>query len=50
MQLRDTLAEVISDHPELLRRWENDENMTIEKLNFELGKHSTTEVSEWLEN
>jgi hypothetical protein len=49
MQLRDTLAEVIGSHPELLKRWENDENMTIEKLNFELGKHAVTEVSEWLE-
>ncbi len=49
MQLRDTLAEVIGAHPELLKRWENDENMTIEKLNFELGKHAATEVEEWLE-
>lgn len=49
MQLRDTLALVIQDHPELLKRWENDETMTIEKLNFELGKHAATEVGEWLE-
>lgn len=49
MQLRDTLSKVISEHPELLKRWENDETMTIDKLNIELGKHSPTEVNEWLE-
>jgi hypothetical protein len=49
MQLRDTLAEVIGSHPELLKRWENDENMTIERLNFELGKHAAIEVGEWFE-
>jgi len=49
MQLRDTLAPIMSQHPELFKKWENDESMTIEKLNFELGKHSATEVREWLE-
>lgn len=49
MQLRDTLAPAMSRHQELFKRWENDESMTIERLIFELGKHSATEAKEWLE-
>jgi hypothetical protein len=49
MQLRDTLSTIISEHPELLKRWENDENMTIDKLNIELGKQSAVNIDEWVD-
>lgn len=48
IDLRDVLSEVINQHPDLMKRFENDETITIEKLNFELGKRTPVEVEDWL--
>jgi hypothetical protein len=48
-QLRDVVAPAMSNHPELFKRWENDETMSIEKLNYERGKLSASSVAEWLD-
>jgi len=48
MDLRDVLSEAISSHPDLMKRFENEETMTIEKLNFELGKRTPIDVEDWL--
>jgi len=48
MYLRDTLSVAISRHPDLMKRFENEETMTMGKLNFEMGKRTPTEVDEWL--
>jgi hypothetical protein len=31
-----------------MKRFENEETMTVEKLNFELGKRAPIDVEEWL--
>lgn len=49
MDLRDILSEVISRFPDLLKRFENEETMTVDKLNFEMGKRAPTDVEEWLQ-
>ena len=49
MDLRDILSVAIGRYPDLMKRFENEETMTIEKLNFEMGKRTPTEVDEWLQ-
>jgi hypothetical protein len=49
MDLRDVIVPAMSNHPELFKRFENDESMTVAKLNLEMGKHVATEVEDWLE-
>jgi hypothetical protein len=48
IDLRDIVAEAVSSHPDLMKRFENEETMTVEKLNFELGKRAPIDVEEWL--
>jgi len=49
MDLRDILSAAITSYPDLMKRFENEETMTVEKLNFEMGKRTPTEAEEWLQ-
>ncbi|MDR2700034.1 MAG: ParB N-terminal domain-containing protein [Nitrososphaerota archaeon] len=52
MQLRDDIVPVMINQPLLFELWANDETMTVQKLNREIGKmeqkQAVVNVTEWL--